>query len=227
MKLDQASGATERAIIVLPCAVGPAHRYEPLVKALGNATKSIVAELPGHGKRLFEPAHADVEALCDDLETHCLPLTEQRTLLLFGHSFGGLVAFELAKRLERSGMGCERLIVAGCPAPNSLVAPERSEEGLGLDALPAAMSDAVRQTVEAEWQLTMQIRNIPSAMVGAPITVLDGTDDDVPRSSFEGWADLTRASVRFEEVAGDHYFPWNNPVPIAQLIKSLIDPDRP
>lgn len=227
MKLSQARGDTERAIIVIPCAAGPAHRYEPLIAALGNSIKSIMAELPGHGRRLFEPAHGDVEALCDYLETHCLPLTEQRTILLFGHSFGGLVAFELAKRLESSGLGCELLIVAGCPAPNSPVAPERSDEALGLDALPAAMSDAVRQTVEAEWQLTMQIRNTPPAEVRAPIMVLDGTEDEVPRSSLEGWADLTSASVRIEEVAGDHYFPWNNPAPIARLIERWIERDRP
>ena len=154
MKPNQASDETERAIIVIPCAAGPAHRYVPLTAALRNSIRPIMAELPGHGKRLFEPAHRDVDALCDFLETHCLPLTEQRTIMLFGHSFGGLVAFELAKRLESCGLGCERLIVAGCPAPNSPVAPERSDEELGVDALPAAMRNAIRQTVEAEWQIT-------------------------------------------------------------------------
>ncbi|MFW8595964.1 thioesterase II family protein [Cribrihabitans neustonicus] len=227
MKPNQKSGHTERAIIVIPCAAGPARRYEPLISAFGNSIKTIVAELPGHGRRLFEPAHGNVEALCDYLETHCLPLAEQRTILLFGHSFGGLVAFELAKRLESNGLVCERLVVAGCPAPNSPVAPERSDEALGLDTLPAAISDAVRQTIEAEWQLTKRIRNTPPVAVRAPIMVLDGTDDDVPRSSLEGWADLTSASIRIEEVAGDHYFPWANPVPIARLIERWIERDRP
>lgn len=227
MKLNQASGDTERAIIVIPCAAGPVYRYEPLIAAFGSSIKSIMAELPGHGKRLFEPAHGDKEALCDYLESCYLHLAEQRTILLFGHSFGGLVAFELAKRLESRGLYCELLIVAGCPAPNSPIAPERSDEALGLDALPAAMSDAVRQTVEAEWQLTMQIRNTPPARVRAPIMVLHGTDDEVPRSSLGGWADLTSASVRIEGVAGDHYFPWNNPAPIARLIEGWIANDGP
>jgi surfactin synthase thioesterase subunit len=227
MKPNEASDDAERAIIVIPCAAGPPHRYGPLIAALGNSFKSIMADLPGHGKRLFEPAHGDVEALCDHLETHCLPLTEQRTVVLFGHSFGGLVAFELAKRLESSSMGCELLIVAGCPAPNSPVAPEQSNEALGLDALPAAMSNAVRQTIEAEWQLTMQIRNTPPAEVQSAIMVLDGTNDVIPRSSLECWADLTSASVCIEEVVGDHYFPWSNPAPIAQLIESWIERDRP
>ena len=64
-------------------------------------------ELPGRGMRMDEPLQCDIQRLASQLADE-ISLELDRPYALFGHSLGGLLAFELVHALRARG-GCEPL----------------------------------------------------------------------------------------------------------------------
>src|SRR5712692_4515057 len=80
-------------------------------------------QLPGHGSRIGEPLFTENERLVEALVQAVLPLAgEGPRLALFGHSLGGLLAFEVARRLCQQQIRPLVLAIAACRAPQL---PER------------------------------------------------------------------------------------------------------
>src|SRR5438067_10623016 len=61
------------------------------------------AELPGHGTRQAEPLVRDVADVVPQLASAIEPLLDRPTILL-GHSLGAILAFEVARALQRHAM---------------------------------------------------------------------------------------------------------------------------
>jgi medium-chain acyl-[acyl-carrier-protein] hydrolase len=95
--------------------------------------------LPGHGTRLCEPAPTS----CGNLIDAALPQitsVDSRPFAFFGHSLGGLLAFEAARYCARRGLpGPACLFISGCSAPRNL--PRENLHLLGDDALIDALRE--------------------------------------------------------------------------------------
>src|SRR2546427_5480233 len=77
-------------------------------------------ELPGRGSRIGEYPFTQLERLVDAL-VPALRGELDRPYALFGHSMGGLIAFETARRLRALGAPLpQRLCVAAVSAPQVL-----------------------------------------------------------------------------------------------------------
>lgn len=75
-------------------------------------------DLPGHGSRLGEPLVEDWETLVEEL-VETVAASADRPFVLFGHSFGALLAFDLSHRLLRRGLPPAMLAVAGRNGPSA------------------------------------------------------------------------------------------------------------
>src|SRR5437870_4644362 len=93
-------------VFCLPSAGGGASVFREWRLAQGDDLEVVAIELPGRETRIAEPLRERVAALVDDLRD---TLPTDRPYALFGHSMGGLIAFELA-----------RALVAPRPAPAHL-----------------------------------------------------------------------------------------------------------
>jgi medium-chain acyl-[acyl-carrier-protein] hydrolase len=71
---------------------------------------------PGRESRFSEPCVADFKTLVDNAFKSIQPFAHE-PFVLFGHSFGSIVAFETARRLEEQGYNPEMLIVSGRQSP--------------------------------------------------------------------------------------------------------------
>ncbi|MFD0635608.1 thioesterase II family protein [Catenulispora yoronensis] len=79
--------------------------------------------LPGHERRVVEPPLRRVVDIVDALADAMAPHLD-RPFALLGHSFGGLLAFELARRLEADGARPLHLFISGAaPAPSRSADP--------------------------------------------------------------------------------------------------------
>ena len=58
----------------------------------------LAVQTPGRENRRSEPPAESVDGLVDEILPHLLPLCD-RPLVIWGHSFGGIVAWELIRRL--------------------------------------------------------------------------------------------------------------------------------
>jgi medium-chain acyl-[acyl-carrier-protein] hydrolase len=175
-----------------------------------------------------------IEALAEGLE----PLLD-RPFLLFGHSLGGYVAFELARDLRNHGLNPLELFIAGTPAPHlPRTAPnihDRPDDEL-LSYL-RALGGTPKAIMEQPWLVQLALPNLRADMtmletyiharhapLTCPITALWGTEDDrVPEERIHPWTEHTLGTCTFQDFAGGHFFLDAHREAIGRLIQDAAD----
>ena len=90
-------------LFCFPFAGGGASIYRAWGKLFGAAVEVCPIQLPGRENRFSEPAFKDAQALAQALASQ-LQLYSDKPFVMYGHSMGALVAFELARVLQANGM---------------------------------------------------------------------------------------------------------------------------
>lgn len=117
-------------LICLPYAGGSASIYGSWAKALPADVEMIAVQPPGRANRMFEKPHTRMEALIEELYAAIQPLLDI-PYVVFGHSLGSRVGFEIVRMARRRGERLpEHFIASGSPAPQL---PARSKS---IYALP-------------------------------------------------------------------------------------------
>lgn len=183
--------------------------------------------LAGRGSRFNEPALRTVPAIVDSTFGQVVDaLQGEEPFILYGHSFGALLAFETARQLQRQKLPSPRLlIVSGRGAPHLAT----SCEGVPVYRLPneellehlAAMGGTPRAVLSDEYadlilpciradleaSETYQFQN--DLPLSCPITVFGGTEDHgLRRADLAGWTRHTVANCSVRLLPGGHFFPF-------------------
>jgi len=187
-----------------------------------NNIEGWIAHLPGRGSRYQEPAYKDVISLVDSLSQAIEPLLD-RPYAFFGHSFGALVAFELARHLRRCGLPQPIILfVSGCGAPHTpdphpfihalpdaeFLAALKEFNGIPPELLrqPEAM-DLLLPLLRADFEAFETYIYTPEHPLQCRIVAFGGTRDPrVSREGLEAWASQTDFSFQSEYFPGDHFF---------------------
>lgn len=228
-------------LLCFPYAGGSAAVFHPWRAALAPDIEVAAVQLPGRAERLLEPAYTRIEPLVDALLEAVTPPAGQRCAY-FGHSLGGLVAFELARAQQRLGLPMpERVIVSGCDAPRHRKDGRRMHllddqrfvdvlrdyngtppEILAHEELMALMLPTVR----ADFALSETYAPTDERPLRCPITVLAGEHDERESlQAVEGWRRETSAACDVHWFDGDHFFirPHRDAV-LARIRCVLADP---
>jgi medium-chain acyl-[acyl-carrier-protein] hydrolase len=228
-------------LVCFPHAGGGASTFATWAPLLPPAVELVAVQLPGREDRIREPAPTDLGRLLDELGV-ALTFAEGVPVALLGHSWGALLAFELARRFEqRDHPVVTRLIVSGSRAPHcpSLLPPisglPRAEF---LDALrklggihPEVLAhegflDIVLPTVRADLRLAEKYRHVAGRPLACPITVLGGTADPMTSAaSLDAWSGYTTGACRRHMFDGDHFFFVGGCNPIVAVIAESLTGD--
>jgi surfactin synthase thioesterase subunit len=218
-----------------PAGAGPGW-FRPLARAL-PATPVYGIELPGHGTRLREPLLTTMAELIEELA----PLLDQLAgapYTLYGHSMGGLVAFEAARRLA-AGPGPDPLLLAvsGCQPPrrrDRLPKRHRLPDDdlvaelvrLGSPAEPLAEPEIRRialPILRADLTLAETWLPQPGKALPVPILALAGTaDPDAPPADAGDWSAETAAGCTVVAIDGGHFFPESRPAEVASALQAAL-----
>jgi len=219
------SATSGARLICFPHAGGSASYYHPVSAYFPPDVDVIALQYPGRQDRRMEPCITDLGVLADRITAQITGLSEMPTVL-FGHSMGAILAFEVAWRLERDfpGRGARvplSVIASGRRAPG-IVRPEtihqRDDAGL-LDEI--RMLNGTRSTILDDEEILRialpalrgdyrAIETYPGAegrVLDAPLTVLVGDSD--PRTKVEdalAWKAHTSGAFRMEVFSGGHFF---------------------
>lgn len=178
--------------------------------------------LPGREMRFGEAPGRRLVPEVDRLGTELLPLLD-KPFALFGHSLGGVVAYELAHWLAAaSGPEPALLMVSACPAPHRLPR-ERTfdlppEEFLArieaIGGLPQQLRQApellerVLDVLRADLELMETYRYLPREPLRCPIVGFHGIGDPrVSRDDMAGWDHYSSSGgCSLRAVTGGHFF---------------------
>jgi medium-chain acyl-[acyl-carrier-protein] hydrolase len=178
--------------------------------------------LPGRAFRLDERPRDRLGPLADELVSVFRGLPAG-PFAFFGHSFGGLLCFEVARRLHRLGAPLPRhLFVSACQPPHLPAAEpdvhrlsdralkERLQK-LGGTPLPvlesAELMDLFLPALRADLTAVETHDHEPGPPLPIPMTIMGGSGDRLARADvLEEWGRYTRESFDVRVFPGGHFF---------------------
>jgi len=216
---------------------GPAS-YSSWQTALGSEIEVLSANLPGRGKRLHEPPVTSLSELVGILANH-IDFSDARPFVFFGHSLGGLVAFELARFCKAHDLpGPSALFVSGCNPPqqrtivrplhlmndDDLVRELREYGGTSHELLEnRELMLLVSPAIRADFSLAANFEYRPDALLEIPIIVLGGdADPGVDPLTLPIWQKETISECRVRLYGGEHFFILSNSREILSDIRADI-----
>jgi surfactin synthase thioesterase subunit len=221
--LTRAGGLTRARLFCFPSAGAGAAAFRDWQELLSPDVEVVGVRLPGRESRFGEAPFDDVGPLIDALEPIIRPHLDI-PFAFFGHSMGGLVAFETARRLRRSGAPEPlHLFVSGRRAPDAPEPrpPMRHLDDVGFLAelqerygeLPGEVVDdemfqkVFLRCLRADITLVETHVHRPGVRLEFPITGFCGSDDSVAGVSLmEPWREHTRGGFRLVVLPGGHFF---------------------
>jgi pyochelin biosynthetic protein PchC len=207
-------------VVAFPHAGGAASSFVPLSATLSPDVEVLAVQYPGRQDRRLEPCAPSIAELADRVTDELAPWRGGR-LVLFGHSMGAIVAYEVALRLARVGVPPAAVVASASKPPSRfaidfgdidddavLVDRLRTLSGtengvLDDDELVRAILPAVR----GDYRALRKYRHEPGERLSCPVGVFTGLDDPmVGVRDATGWADHTTGGIRVRGFPGGHFY---------------------
>jgi surfactin synthase thioesterase subunit len=230
------AGQPAARLVCLPHAGGSAPFFLPVAAELSPAFDVVAIQYPGRQDRRTEQPTGDMMVLADRLYD-ILRRQPPLPLIIFGHSLGAILAFEVTRRLEADGQAPVRVFASGRRAPSAyrdenihlrddagILAEVRMLNGtastvLGDDEMMRAALPALR----ADYQAAETYRCAADVTIGCPITVLTGDSD--PKTTLDeakAWAQHTTGSFDIQVYSGGHFFLTDHGGQIIELLRQHL-----
>jgi len=198
-------------------------------------------QLPGRGTRLDErPIHhfpTLIKAIVKEI-TPCLDIP----FAFFGHSLGGLVAFEISRQLCEQHLPLPlHLFISGCASPTGQnsrrvlsTLPEHAliDELRRLNGTPEEILQnrelmvIMLPIIRADFSLFESYHyrfHLP--LLECPVTVFGGSEDpDIALEQLITWKDETHGTFALYLLSGDHFFLHSAEAELLALIARQLHP---
>lgn len=222
-------------LFIFPHAGGSAGGYKPFARAFSIDARRIAVQYPGRVGGHDVPDLASITELADDIYPLLRSKITGSRVAFFGHSMGGLLAFDIARRLEQDGDPVAALFVSASPAPGH-GGYEQLHQGSDDELLEmvAAMTGTDTRFVGGRFGATVlkTLRNYgaitsyscpPGTTVSCPIYAYAAADDAaVSYDSMRAWSQFTSSEFALRTVAGDHFFITDDVAEIVTDIEARI-----
>lgn len=230
-------GPTSRAarLLCLPHAGASGDAYASWPRDLAGALEVWAVTPAGRRSRSAEPLNEDPARLVGEVVAEVMALDE-RPLIVFGHSMGALIGYEVALALASEGRTPRALAVSGCAPPHVRTArPARQYSDIELaDTLvdwggtdPELVNDPqLRQLLlpplRADLRLCDRYRRVQPHRLPVPLWALAGRRDQItPAAQMQEWAAYStdfRGVITFR---GGHFFATEQRRRVVDQVASL------
>ncbi len=209
-------------LFCFPYAGGSARLYQNWSFSLPAQVEVCAIELPGRGRRMAEAPFFDLTSLIQNLGQRFAPWLD-KPFACFGHSLGGLVAFELVQWLRsHHQLEPQHLWVSAACAPHlpitaqpihalpqaEFIAELRRYNGTPIAVLDnAELMELMLPMIRADFALLETYCYQTQPPLSCPITALWGKQDlIVSLDEMASWQVHTTGSFSLKLLSGDHFF---------------------
>ncbi|MFD7473539.1 thioesterase II family protein [Streptomyces sp. NPDC059837] len=223
-------------LLCLPFAGAGPSFFHPWRALAADRWRVVPVELPGRERLILEtPYRNAVEAAKNSVDDIVADLGDGARTVVFGHSLGAVLAYELVHLLSARGVHVERLVVSGSPGPwtqrerRATGLPDeeflaRVEEFAGFrhEALDhPEMRELILPVLQADCE--MHENYVPSTdePVSVPICSIRGDFDGlVSAEQAQEWRDATTGEFSCAEFPGDHMYLVDRAPEVLDLIEA-------
>jgi surfactin synthase thioesterase subunit len=228
-------GAQQLFLACLPFAGSGAGFFREWEKLGISGVTVLPVQLPGREERFTdEPFTAVADAVAELTPRILADAGERAAIALYGHSLGAVLAYEIARELERiDHPGLCHLFVSGSPGPHN----GRTERATGLadkEFLAGVqrfagyrhaafddpeLAEVLLPVLRADVEMHESYLATSTVPLSVPITALRGERDElVSREQAEQWAGVTRGPFAYRELPGGHMYLVDEPERILRVI---------
>jgi surfactin synthase thioesterase subunit len=229
----------ELRIICLPYAGGSASIYGSWADSLPTNVEVVAVQLSGRANRFKEPAMNRMEDIINEL-SRILPEMTDKPYILFGHSLGAKIVYELAYKIEQRGLRRPlHVIVSACEAPhrlqenrrNSYLLPDEEfiSELKRLNGTPkeifdnALLLELSLPVLRADFELSEKYLS-PGFKIGSALSVIYGSrDEEVKFDRMSSWSELSKKYCKTYKVDGSHFYINTQPNIVIGIVERIIE----
>nr|WP_228562645.1 alpha/beta fold hydrolase [Catenulispora rubra] len=228
------------ALVCVPFAGAGPSFFHPWRDLAAGRWRVLPVELPGRERRILETPYRNVvESALNCVDDVVAGLGDGESVLLFGHSLGAVLGYELAHLLLDRDITVDGLVVSGSPGPwtqrerRATGLPDeeflvRVEEFAGFrhEALDhPEMRDLILPVLRADCE--MHENYVPSRddPLPVPICSVRGSSDGlVTAEEAQQWQKATTEAFRYAEFPGDHMYLVDSAREVLDFIAGEFDP---
>lgn len=213
----------ELKLYCLPHAGGNCTSYHPWLRRLPPHVALRGVQLPGRPHLMDVPSFTSLTDLARATATALLKDAGSVPFALFGHSMGGLAAYETSIELVRRGGHVPRLLaVSGMAAPHrrrptpplhllpeaELIARVRKLGGIPDEILDIPeLLELTLPPLRADFAMMHHHTHKDRAHLPTPMSVFGGAEDPgADAAHLAAWAELTRGACSVRTFPGGHFY---------------------
>lgn len=185
---------------------------------------TVFLEYPGRGERIDEPYAESVECLVEDLFLKIRPEIDELPYYVFGHSLGGLIAYELLLKLQNSSLQMPVMaFISGRLPPDFCKNVEIVSDKPDMDFLDVVSkyggiphefydNPKIRELflpiLRADFRLLEKYKdNFRTDKLNCDMTILyaDG-DASTPEKDVKKWKEFSNGQIYFSRFEGGHFY---------------------
>ncbi len=228
----------ELRIFCFPFAGGGASIYRGWGKLFGSKVEVCPIQLPGRENRFSEPAFKEARALAQALASQ-LQLYSDKPFVMYGHSMGALVAFELTRVLQANGMTMPEALILGAHRAAHL--PRTRETLYNLDdkafidrlqrfggfpeevLASADLLQFLMPTLKADFTLCDTYVYTEQEPLNCPIHIFAGAaDPEAPPAVMEAWCQHSNTDTQMHIFQAGHFFIRSDLERVVDTLKTIL-----
>ncbi|MGW4234860.1 thioesterase II family protein [Streptomyces sp. NPDC004980] len=228
---------TRTTVLCVPFAGAGASVFRPWVPLCEDRFDLAAVQLPGREQRFAEEPYQDVAVAVEGLMPEVLErVSGGGPVVLFGHSLGAVLSYEIAHRLAATdGVDLAALVVSGSPGPwtrrengasglddDEFLERVREFAGYRHEALEdPEMRELLLPSLRADVEMHESYVALSDTPLPVPVTSVRGaTDTLVSSEQAMEWSKATGKEFDLVEVEGGHMYLVDN---TEALIRVLAD----
>ncbi|MBJ8054124.1 thioesterase [Bacillus cereus] len=230
-------------LFCFPHAGGSAFSYSKWKNYFNPHIEVVPIELAGRGYRIEESLYQSMEEAVNDVYNSIVKQLDNSPYILYGHSMGSLIAYELARKIQDSNNVLpEFLVLSGRNHPNSKIKNIRHnlpDEQFKNEVI--AMGGTSSKVFQSEELLEMflpilradfkivetYIHDYNMKACDVDFLILNGKDDEFTTyEEVKKWVQYTNKMCTFHSFEGQHFFLHETIEEIVSIITRKLDSQK-
>jgi len=213
--------------------------YSKWKEVLGSEIELIPVEMPGRGRLFGKEHYENVEEAVGDLLQVIEDDIEDCEYGLWGHSMGGMIVYELAKRIDSLGKNKPKNVIVSGKKPlhiprtdepvHNLPDEEFIKEVVELNGTPnnffenKELRELFLPILRKDFKLVYEYKHDENVgNIDIPLTAVMGSKEEISDIEKIRWNELTCGKCKIITLHGDHFFINDNVENMASIIKTAL-----